>query len=213
MFEDKKTKTTLRARERGSITLDKSLVDAKINKASHRPLGHFPFLVTEQDTYQFMLDMYFDFYNIPLAARANGHDIVIGPTTPKPPSLKVITKDLSKMNPSVDFDNDKLIGYVSQELRPYAKDVETYILEKWVNSTPLINFKRTAMSHINIMAKGSPTYRVSASYQYTLFGSSSYVYGASADYPTTTPMVTALADLVNNLFQSLYDKIIEGVKL
>ena len=158
-----------------------------------------------------MLDTYFDFYNIPLTARARGHNIVIGPTTPKPPSLKVIIKDLSKMNPSVD--NDKLIGYVSQELRPYAEEVEAYILEKWLNSTPILKFKRSAMTHIDIVSKGSPTYRVSASYQYTLFGGSSYIYGASVDYPTTTPIVTVLADLVNNLFQRLYDKIIEGVKL
>ena len=213
LFKNEKIKTTLRACERGSITLDKSLVHAKINKASHRPLGHFPFPVTEQETYQYMLDTYFDFYNIPLTARAKGHNIVIGPTTPKPPSLKVIIKDLSERNPSVDFDNDKLIGYVSQELRPYAEDVEAYILEKWLNSTPILKFKRSAMTHIDIMPKGSPHYRVSASYQYTLFGDSSYVYGASADYPTTTPIVTVLADLVNNLFQRLYDKIIEGVKL
>lgn len=213
LFENEKPKTTLRARECGDITLDKMLVHAKMNKASHRAIGDFTFLVTEQDTYQYMLDTYFDFYNIPLMARADGHNIVICPTTPKPPSLKVITKDLSKMNPSVDFDNDKLIGYVSQELRPYAEDVEAYMLEKWLNSTPIVKFKRSTMSHIDIVSKGSPHYRVSASYQYTLFGDSSYIYGGSADYPTATPIVTALADLVNKLFQSLYNKIIEGVKL
>lgn len=213
LFENEKTKTTLLAHKRGSITLDKSLVHAEINKDSHRTLDDFKFLVTEQDAYQCMLDLYFDFYNIPLMARANGHNIVIGPTTRKPPSLKVINKDLSKMKPSVDFDNDKLIGYVSQELRPYAEDVETYILEKWLNLTPIVKFKRSTMSHLDIMSKGSPHYRVSASYQYTLFGSSSYTYAASTDYPTATPIVTVLADFVNNLFQSLYDKIIEGVKL